>query len=216
MSTVQVIAPSNLEAGYSFTAQVDGKDFQVTVPEGGVTEGQILEVPYPKFDDAKKSDGLDDVPTGRWRNDLCSCCDIFCNGLFWMAACCDILLVGQLLNRLGLDSIGSSGGDKKTVWMITWVIFVLFILVGYWVWPLFIIWVVLCMTKIRNLLRRKYQIPASSCGDSMDDCCMSFWCTCCVLVQMARHTHDTDKYPYNCCAETGLPATAPMVDVSKV
>jgi len=42
-----VVAPATLEAGFVFEATVDGIDFSVTVPEGGVVEGQRFQVPYP-------------------------------------------------------------------------------------------------------------------------------------------------------------------------
>jgi Cys-rich protein (TIGR01571 family) len=42
-----VVAPSTLSAGYTFMAQVDGNEFVVTVPEGGVMQGQQFQVPYP-------------------------------------------------------------------------------------------------------------------------------------------------------------------------
>lgn len=43
-----VIAPATLDAGYSFPAQVDGIDFVIVVPHGGVAKGQKFTVPYPK------------------------------------------------------------------------------------------------------------------------------------------------------------------------
>mmetsp|Transcript_10498 Transcript_10498/g.11801 ORF Transcript_10498/g.11801 Transcript_10498/m.11801 type:complete len:295 (+) Transcript_10498:1-885(+) len=44
---ITVIAPAALQAGSTFDAEVDGKTFTVTVPEGGVGEGDDFEVPYP-------------------------------------------------------------------------------------------------------------------------------------------------------------------------
>ena len=88
--TCTVVAPQTLDAGYTFNAQVDGIDFVVTVPEGGVTEGQAFEVPYPSktgatnatpATNATASAGSTEKITGRWRNDLCSCCDVIGNGM---------------------------------------------------------------------------------------------------------------------------------------
>ena len=44
---VNVISPATLEAGSTFEAKVDGKTFTVTVPDGGIGEGDDFEVPYP-------------------------------------------------------------------------------------------------------------------------------------------------------------------------
>ncbi len=38
--TVKVLAPSNLSEGYVLDVTVDGKTFAVTVPPGGVKEGE--------------------------------------------------------------------------------------------------------------------------------------------------------------------------------
>jgi hypothetical protein len=34
-------------------------------------------------------------------------------------------------------------------------------------------------------------------------------CSCCAGIQIARHTHDERRYPYNACSQTGLPSWAP-------
>lgn len=65
--------------------------------------------------------------------------------------------------------------------------------------------------KTRNFFRRHYNIPASCCqGDGCcDDCCCVYWCSCCSVIQMLRHTHDERQYKYQCCNNTGLPPDAP-------
>mmetsp|Transcript_16319 Transcript_16319/g.23015 ORF Transcript_16319/g.23015 Transcript_16319/m.23015 type:complete len:221 (+) Transcript_16319:133-795(+) len=214
--TVQVLAPSDLQAGYSFTAQVDGKDFQVTVPEGGVKEGQMLEVPYPDFAVGAVEPPLADAPQGAWRDSLFSCFDVFCNGMFWQAFCCTPLIIGQLLGRLRLDFCGSPGGNPSDVWKYVLIMLCIYLIgscfaIGAFLYPFVFIWVLVTMTRIRGTLRRKYEIPAGTCGESMDDCCCAFWCTCCASIQMARHTHDYHKYPYQCCESTGLPVGAPEI-----
>ena len=82
---------------------MDGIDFVVTVPEGGVTEGQPFQVPYPDSSAPSATEAANvetpatntataptttatgsaanHVITGRWRNDLCSCFDMFGNGM---------------------------------------------------------------------------------------------------------------------------------------
>eukprot|EP00980_Cylindrotheca_fusiformis_P004294 scaffold918_cov126-Cylindrotheca_fusiformis.AAC.73 len=50
---VNIVAPSDMEEGYQFDAQVDGKTFTVTVPEGGVKAGQefTTTAPFPAEDE---------------------------------------------------------------------------------------------------------------------------------------------------------------------
>ena len=50
--TCTVMAPETLDAGYSFVVSVDNIEFEFTVPEGGVTKGQLMEVPYPSTNTA--------------------------------------------------------------------------------------------------------------------------------------------------------------------
>jgi hypothetical protein len=45
----------------------------------------------------------------------------------------------------------------------------------------------------------------------LDDCCCAFWCDCCVVIQLARHTHDHRDYPYQLCTTTGLDRNDPEV-----
>lgn len=77
---------------------------------------------------------------------------------------------------------------------------------------------ILWMTcKTRNYLRRVYAIPSccsrnnnnnnnggDGCGGWWEDACCSFWCGCCVVAQMARHTVDYRNANAACCTEDGL------------
>lgn len=38
--------------------------------------------------------------------------------------------------------------------------------------------------QTRGNVRKKFAIP----GDNFTDCCLAFWCRCCVILQMYRHT----------------------------
>ncbi|GAX23706.1 hypothetical protein FisN_12Hh283 [Fistulifera solaris] len=60
-TTVRVIAPATLEEGYQFDVLVYGKPYTITVPVGGVYEGEEFEVPYDK--DNIVTDGYDDEYT---------------------------------------------------------------------------------------------------------------------------------------------------------
>jgi hypothetical protein len=117
VKTCTIVAPSTLAEGYTFSANVDGIDFTVIVPKGGVTEGQHFEVPYPAKSTpvamtmtggAPPATPSDPNPaiTGRWRNDLCTCFDVCGSGMFWQAFCCTPLLLGQLMQRRKLNACG--------------------------------------------------------------------------------------------------------------
>ena len=55
--------------------------------------------------------------------------------------------------------------------------------------------------KTRGFLRREYNIPKSIL---FEDAVVSFFCTCCTLAQMGRHTADYDTYAARACTKTGL------------
>ena len=81
----------------------------------------------------------------------------------------------------------------------------------------FSVYFLVAMCQTRKTIREKYNIPPSSCGDC-DDCCCTFWCSCCAINQMARHTNDYNAYPVECCSgacfnKTGQPAGAPVIVV---
>jgi Cys-rich protein (TIGR01571 family) len=63
--------------------------------------------------------------------------------------------------------------------------------------------------KTRQHIRRVYAIPESRSCIGMEDLCCSFWCGCCVVAQMARHTADYKKYHPACCTETGMNEHSP-------
>jgi hypothetical protein len=94
----------------------------VTVPEGGVKKGQMIEVPYPESAMSTvdiSSGSAESAPTGRWRNGLCDCCETIATGRFWMGWCFNCVLQGQLLERFHLNLFGMKGPEPmKHVCMI--------------------------------------------------------------------------------------------------
>ena len=231
---VAVVAPSTLQAGYTFTAQVDGKDFVVTVPEGGVTEGQVFEVPYPgasegttiasggTFAGTSAGGGVppkdNDVVKGMWRKDLLDCCEVFCNGMFWMSWCLNPIIFGQVMERMKLDAFGYKHDKEGTCSIIT-LLFVVFLVlcfvgIGVIVWPIWLIYTLFAFSNARYAYRKHYDIKPSlcdCCDGRMDDFCCIFWCGCCAGIQLARHTHDERQYPYSCCSPTGISDSAPEI-----
>lgn len=74
---------------------------------------------------------------------------------------------------------------------------------------LWIIWTTYSLCRTRQSIREQYSIPEQRCPGCEDFCC-SFFCTCCTLAQMARHTGEYETYPGKCCTSTGLPEGAPF------
>mmetsp|Transcript_11217 Transcript_11217/g.21379 ORF Transcript_11217/g.21379 Transcript_11217/m.21379 type:complete len:325 (-) Transcript_11217:73-1047(-) len=73
----------------------------------------------------------------------------------------------------------------------------------------FAIFILILMIKTRQFVRKKDHIPAETCG-AMEDCCVSFFCPCCTVCHLARHTNDYDRYSARCCTDTGLADDAPF------
>jgi Cys-rich protein (TIGR01571 family) len=72
----------------------------------------------------------------------------------------------------------------------------------------FSLYTLIVMVRARSYVRAKYSIPERDCA-GCEDCCFSYFCHCCVVAQMARHINDYERYPADCCSETGLAAAAP-------
>lgn len=130
--TIVVIAPATLEEDFTFDVMLEGRlgsrPYTVTVPKGGVQEGDEFEIPYPSSDieEGDDEDGDDETsvdgdkltipchsgssetaaPYGTWRTPLCSCCSVLTQATFWMSLVCSPVLIAQLLTRLGLSYTG--------------------------------------------------------------------------------------------------------------
>lgn len=165
----------------------------------------------------------DEPPTGKFRTKLCESCWTF-DGLCLSSWFCVPVLLAQIMQRLKLNflAFNSSNDDNQyrstcQILTVTYAI-VVFATVGigsissggisvYYVWHIFI---VALLTMTRLYVRNRYNIPGQTFGDTaLDDCCYSYWCTCCTLVQLHRHTHDETKYRYKFSSNTGLPDDAP-------
>jgi Cys-rich protein (TIGR01571 family) len=70
--------------------------------------------------------------------------------------------------------------------------------------------IITCRT--RRHIREKYQIPEQQCH-GCEDCCCTYWCTCCTISQMARHTGDYANHGARWCSETGMPAGATISEI---
>lgn len=124
---VDVVAPATLAEGYQFQAISNGMPFTVTVPLGGVKEGQTFSVPFSPMDQkvvmaestpmvggiADGGDDLDAMPHGTWKDGLCDCFRFgichpsLCNAIF-----CPLVLAGQVLTRFHRNWL--SNPDEST------------------------------------------------------------------------------------------------------
>ena len=66
--------------------------------------------------------------------------------------------------------------------------------------------------RIRMYIRKRYDIHDKCCG-GVEDCCYMFFCPCCTVSQMARHTTDCDIQTAKCCSKTGLLHDVSYLDV---
>lgn len=227
-TTIRVVAPATLEAGYQFDVLVDNEPLTVTVPEGGVEEGQEFDIVIDDDDDdaatvpavvSSEDEADDDAKTGTWRVSLCSCCSTLTQATFWMGFCCTPVLIAQLLARLRLNWKGEPESDEEELSLSFNRIVIGFIaalMLGYlpvigWV-ALLIYWLAVVIaigSAVRRQLRRRYGIR-SRCEPIEDGLCLTL-CSCCAVIQMARQTHNDKEYPGYCCTRDGLEPSAPQV-----
>eukprot|EP00586_Coscinodiscus_wailesii_P010249 CAMPEP_0172495836 /NCGR_PEP_ID=MMETSP1066-20121228/78624_1 /TAXON_ID=671091 /ORGANISM="Coscinodiscus wailesii, Strain CCMP2513" /LENGTH=125 /DNA_ID=CAMNT_0013267797 /DNA_START=52 /DNA_END=426 /DNA_ORIENTATION=+ len=100
---VTVHAPSDLSEGYTFDAVINDTTFTVTVPPGGVKEGQSIQVPFTA-PSSNTASPLFVVPEGKWRDGLFDCfkhgfCEPMCCLSFW----CGGIGQGQIMQRMKLN-----------------------------------------------------------------------------------------------------------------
>ena len=111
-------------------------------------------------------------------------------------------LLGQFLKFSPLAFIDENGNPSNTAMvLVEW---------RYFLSIVFAIFTWIIVSRTRKRIRSKYSIPTKNCGECEDLCC-AFWCTCCALSQMARHTADYETYAARCCSETGLSQNAPSI-----
>ena len=175
------------------------------------------------------------APTGRWKDGICDCCSL---GVYhphvWCAFFCSKIAMAQVMTRMHLTWLGEPG--PRTATQNTFKVVVM-LLMSYWVYSmalevaslpyrqnpaplyitimklvgslLWIAWTSYAMCRTRQSIREQYSIPEQRCSGCEDFCC-SFFCTCCTLAQMARHTGEYETYEGKCCSSTGLPVDAPF------
>lgn len=118
-----------------------------------------------------------------------------------------VMLLNWLLVTIMMNEIDYEGGDyEDTVTVSGLYVF------SFWLRRLvnfcYTVTLVFLMTVTRGYIRSRYNIQ----GNEVEDCCLSFWCTCCTVSQMARHTTDYELYSGKLCTPTGLAPDTPPID----
>lgn len=165
----------------------------------------------------------------------------FFHPTFWSAWCCPLILLGQVMHRLKLTWMADVGGTPSQtastfrimfwIGIVTWFVLQFLPLLPrafvdenglpttmYYridmicqvVTYCYLIFRTVLITKTRQHIRSKYHIPEQQCHNC-EDCCCAWWCGCCTVSQMARHTGDYEAYQAMCCSETGMPPHAPSI-----
>ena len=105
--TVEVIAPSDLPAGFEFYVDdpaVPQTSLLVRVPASGARATQRFAAIVVQQLDR----GSHNIPRGKWRDGLCDCCNLGCCHPQWcLTLWCRPCAVGQVLTRLKLNVCGS-------------------------------------------------------------------------------------------------------------
>jgi Cys-rich protein (TIGR01571 family) len=145
-----------------------------------------------------------------------------------------LVLMGQVLMRMQLTWLGEPGPLVRTKNAFK---VVLVIVISYFVYTLalefasapytidtvpgyipalklagsilFSVWAVFSLCRTRESIRARYSIEETTCAGCEDLCC-AFWCSCCTVAQVARHTGEYETYPATCCTQTGHPAGTPI------
>lgn len=233
---VYVVAPSNLHAGHTFDAEVQGFEgfsFMVTVPVGGVMEGQEFLVPLPTSFPANRIV----APTGRWKDPIFDCLSYgMCHASLCCSCWCTQLGMAQVMTRMNLTFLGEPGRRDNTreSFKIVCALFV-----SYTVYSMaleiasptpdddgddsnpviymlkafgtvaFTFYAIYALMRTRESVRTKHSIPPGKCGP-WEDLCLSVWCSCCAVAQMLRHTGEYEIYKGACFSDRGLPDDAPL------
>ena len=168
------------------------------------------------------------VPKGKWNSDLCDWCAA--GGGICAAACCCPFVTGPQLYQ---KALGAKGSCFK--WF--GIMFACFIVrqVGQFlaqntaplrdgalavnsmwiVWNAVHIGAALMLTivgtivlmAVRKRVREKDNIGVAGCGES-EDCCSSFWCSCCTTIQIFNQFSMRCDTGYQMCTEEGIPTPA--------
>ena len=168
---------------------------------------------------------------GSWKDGLFDCCrNGLCHPSLVCAFFCPQILMAQVLTRLKMNWLGDRAPEHE--WKSTFRT-MLWILGAYWILTMLLspsksaeasflqsvlyrllgwaltIYTLVVLTKVRRQVRLLFDIPIQSrlLGQG-EDVCLSFWCGCCVVSQLARQTCDYDEEKAAWWSSTGLQSSS--------
>ena len=246
---ISVEAPATLPAGYTFEVEHANKMYYVTVPEGGVRQGDRFEAPAAMEDGGDLSyhryvmKGV--AVEGQWKDHWFV--DFFKYGYCHASSCCALwctpLSMGQTMVRAGLNWLGDPIRGKSTVlnpaFKIVAAIYGFYVIFSFLLeiisptppagqedeynYPpeiaflkafadiAFSLYTIFAMTKARESVRHKFNIPSDErCGGCEDFLCAAF-CSCCTAAQLSRQVNSFEEYDALCFSESGSPEHAPKL-----
>lgn len=184
---LRVYAPCDLPPNYLLTVEANnGELVDVLVPEPGVFRGQAFEAQRVACQPI----------LGDWSNDLWDC---WSSNILWVGCLANEWVYAAVLERMRLDWQGQRGNDDgsyretfaivRLIWFAAIFLFpALIALTGFFqAWAVLVLTYLyyLCWmrTRSRIAVREKYSIE----GSALEDCCVTYWCSCCAALQMHRH-----------------------------
>lgn len=189
-----VTAPCDLEAGFEFAVSFEGKKYQAMVPQGGVRVGQTFSPENIQELDI----GVRLPKGGKWKADVFECLDNRHCLLAWLCGLCYLpSILGTVMNRLRgqpgshglcvllcvvfpvsyfLMRVPDSDPQMRALSVTCALVFQV---------ALCILYIASCL--IRTRLRRRLAIE----GDECEDCLLSWFCNCCVILQMHNQVDGT-------------------------
>jgi len=141
------------------------------------------------------------LPHGNWKDGLCDCCSQ-CSPSCCLATWCPCILLGQIYQKLNQGKCVHVVAAFVAGYLLYSILLVTIPQAANSINGIIAIGLFVLTCALRGTLRRQMNIQGSDC----DDCCVSFWCQCCALAQMARQLHDYRRSWAGCpLNETGNP-----------
>jgi len=125
---------------------------------------------------------------GKWKDGLFDCCSQ-CSPSCCMATWCPCVILGQMYQKTRQGKCRNIAGGF-ILGMLVYAVLVEFLPdAATSICSIFTMWLFILTCALRSVIRKQKDID----GSDMDDCCVSFWCTCCAIAQMARQTYNYTK-----------------------
>ncbi|ETW03940.1 hypothetical protein H310_04355 [Aphanomyces invadans] len=188
------------------------KDQPLVKADCAADQADAVPMAVPVNPEVSMQPGVDQngLVVGRWKADIFACCtDLVPNCL--MTWCCPCISLAQTLHRVGMYTFNNvllvygalylaqvvlyifqSTTSATMVYSSSGWVYSSVSLVWSWLSLAIQVLALVLVMVVRKRFRTAFQIP----GSDIEDCCCSFWCSCCVMAQMATHA---EAYTPNEC-----------------